>query len=103
MEKIETKTPLKVEGVASKKHIEALMEIEDNLNSILGAVQLDDSLSGNIPLPKDLRVAIRCPGKLRNQSKEVERDTWKTNKLFPPMQFAGPRSYTSQYTAPPGK
>lgn len=98
------KLNLKAEAKPSAESIELYLANKDNLITILGAVQFDDSLSGDVPLPKDMYVAIRFPGELRSQDvKMIDLSNWITNMLFPKVQNAGPRDPMLNFTATPSK
>lgn len=104
MDKTASKLKLKAEGMPSGQAMELLFHNDEKWNEILGGVQFEDSLSGNIDLPKNLHVAIRLPAELRKPPGDltVVGNSWQTNALFPPIRNRGPRAYKLNETAPPG-
>lgn len=94
---------LTAQAMPSAENMELLLQNEVNLIDILGGVQFEDSLSGFVDLPKDLYAAIRFPGELRTSGlNSLVQSSWRTNLIFPQIQFAGPRSPTENKTATPG-
>lgn len=100
MQKTAQKLGLTVQNVTNAEAMELLLQDELTLVNTLGSVQFDDSLSDIDSLPRDLYAAIRFPREMRSTSAT---SSWMTNLLFPQIQFAGPRSPTSNFTASPGK
>lgn len=95
-----------MQGMANGKAMELLLQKEENVKTTLAGVQFEDSLTENQPLPKNVYVAIRFPAELRKPPLGeimVKGKSWQTDLVFPIFQIAGPRSYISNETAPPGK
>lgn len=94
---------VKAQGMPDAASMEKYVkETPDAHDTILGAVQFEDSLSGLVPLPKHLYAAIRFPDVLRKRTIGSIGKDWKTHLLFPQMQTAGPRDSLDKYTASPG-
>lgn len=94
---------VKAKGMPNAASMEKYVEeTPDAHNTIIGAVQFEDSLSGLVSIPKHLYAAIRFPDVLRKRTAgSIEKD-WKTHLLFPQMQTTGPRDPLDIYTASPG-
>lgn len=108
MEKTAAKLGLTAQGLSNGQNMELLMQDKHNLMSTLGGVQFEESLSGDVDLPRYLFVAIRLPGELRQKNNQTIEDaskmsTWNTDKLFPPNEIAGPRDDTLKFSAFPSK
>lgn len=104
MQRTAEKLELTAQGMPNAESMKLLLQNELNLISTLGGVQFDDSLSGIVSLPKDLHAAIRFPGELRTGGmNSIVASSWRTNWLFPQIQFAGPRNPKANFTAIPGK
>lgn len=104
MNKAAKKLNLMAVSRPNAESVELQLQNELNLITVLGAVQFNDSLSGNVSLPNDIYAAIRFPGELRSLGmNSLATSSWRTNLLFPQIQFAGPRSPASNFTAVPGK
>lgn len=103
MDKVAKKLGLIAKGLPNVQNMVLLMHDEQNLHDTLGGVEFDDSLSGNVTIPRTLYAAIRLPGELRQYSKNSSTDnTWYTDHLFPSIEIAGPRDHASTFTASPG-
>lgn len=103
MDRTAEKLNLNAQGLPNAENVELHLQNELNLINILGSVQFNDSLGYFDPLPKDLHAAIRFPGELRTLGmNSIAASSWRTNLLFPQIQFAGPRTPTSNFTASPG-
>lgn len=105
MNRTAQKLGLETRGMLNAETMELYLQDEFNLISILGGIQFNDLLSGNVSLPQDLHAAIRFPAELRTTFSVISLATnsWRTNLLFPQIQFAGPRNPASNFTAPPSK
>lgn len=103
MDRMAEKLNLTAEARPNAEIVELELNNELNLINTLGAVQFSDTLGYLDPLPKDLYAAIRFPGELRTLGmNSIAASSWRTNLLFPQIQFAGPRTPTENFTASPG-
>lgn len=104
MQKTAQKLNLEATGMPSAESMNFFLQNEMNLIQTVGGIQFNDSLSGSVPLPKDLYAAIRFPGELRSLGvNPLVPASWRTNFVFPRIQYAGPRDPTFIYTATPSK
>lgn len=103
MENVAATLNLTVYPFKSADEMQLLLQNEVNLAVIIGGVQFDDALSGNVDLPTNLSAAIRFPGELRTHGfSTYTENSWRTNLLFPLYQIAGPRNPFYNFTATPG-
>lgn len=103
MNKAASSLNLTVQPMANAETMELFLQNEVNLIHILAGIQFEDSLSGVVSLPNNLYAALRFPGELRTLGmNSIVQSSWRTNLIFPQIQFAGPRSPTENQTASPG-
>ncbi|KAF2898000.1 hypothetical protein ILUMI_08174 [Ignelater luminosus] len=91
------KLKMKQIGFDNRQALEKYLTNELTLLTTIAGIEFDDSLAGSGNLTSNLDITFRFPSELRNSTK----GNWKTKRLFPTYQVAGPREWTENEGATP--